>query len=50
MRNMIHDGMPEGKIREHARKHGMVPLREDGRRWLADGTTSLEELVRVTRE
>ncbi len=28
----------------------MTPLRRDGARWLADGTTSLAELVRVTRE
>jgi hypothetical protein len=28
----------------------MVPLRRDGARWLTDGTTSLAELVRVTRE
>jgi len=25
-------------------------MRADGARWLADGTTSLAELVRVTRE
>jgi hypothetical protein len=28
----------------------MVTLRRDGARWLADGTTSLAELVRVSRE
>jgi hypothetical protein len=28
----------------------MLPLRRDGARWLADGTTSLAELVRVARE
>jgi hypothetical protein len=28
----------------------MTPLRRDGARWLAGGTTSLAELVRVTRE
>lgn len=50
MRGMIHDGTSEGQMREHARNHGMITLREDGIRWLRDGTTSLEELVRVTRE
>ena len=29
---------------------GMTSLRRDGARWLADGTTSLAELVRVSRE
>ena len=28
----------------------MTSLRRDGARWLADGTTSLAELVRVSRE
>jgi hypothetical protein len=28
----------------------MTALRADGARWLADGTTSLAELVRVTRD
>jgi len=50
IRNMIHDGASEGDIRNHSRKRGMVPLREDGYRWLKDGSTSLEELIRVTRE
>jgi type II secretory ATPase GspE/PulE/Tfp pilus assembly ATPase PilB-like protein len=28
----------------------MTALRRDGARWIAEGTTSLAELVRVTRE
>ena len=28
----------------------MTSLRRDGARWLADGTTSLAELLRVTRD
>ncbi|MGW8247828.1 MAG: type II secretion system ATPase GspE [Acidiferrobacterales bacterium] len=50
VRSMIHDGTSEGKLRQYAREHGMIPLREDGVRWLRDGTTSLEELIRVTRD
>jgi len=50
IRSMIHDGAAEGAIRNHARKQGMVALREDGYRWLLDGSTSLEEIIRVTRE
>jgi general secretion pathway protein E len=50
VRTMIHDGAAEGQLRNYARDHGMIPLREDGVRWLRDGTTSLEELIRVTRD
>jgi type II secretory ATPase GspE/PulE/Tfp pilus assembly ATPase PilB-like protein len=28
----------------------MVPLREDGLRWVTTGVTSLEEVLRVTRD
>jgi len=50
LRTMIHDGYAEGQMRDYVRKQGMRTLREDGARWVKDGTTSLEELVRVTRE
>jgi len=50
MRRLIHDRAPEATLREAALRAGMAPMRRDGTRWLADGTTSLPELVRVTRE
>ncbi len=50
MRRLIHDRAPEHALRAAAVAAGMTPLRRDGARWLADGTTSLAELVRVTRE
>ena len=50
MRRLIHDGGGEIAIREAARRAGMRTLRADGARWLAGGTTSLAELVRVTRD
>jgi general secretion pathway protein E len=50
LRRMIHDAASEEAIRAHARAHGMTSLREDGARWVADGTTSLEEVLRVTRD
>jgi general secretion pathway protein E len=50
IRRMIHDGAGEIALRDAARASGMRTLRGDGARWLADGTTSLEELLRVTRE
>lgn len=50
LRSLIHDGAGEGKLRNHARAQGMQTLREDGLRWVTDGTTSLEEVLRVTRD
>jgi general secretion pathway protein E len=50
MRRLIHDRAPEHALRAAAVAGSMTPLRRDGARWLADGTTSLAELVRVTRE
>ncbi len=50
VRRTIHDRAPEAVLRDAARNAGMTGLRADGARWLADGTTSLAELVRVTRD
>jgi general secretion pathway protein E len=50
VRRLIHDRAPEHALRAAAVAGGMTPLRRDGARWLADGTTSLAELIRVTRE
>ena len=32
------------------RRNGLRSMREDGERWVADGITSLEEVLRVTRD
>ena len=50
LRRLIHDRASEQRLREHVVSHGMRSLREDGMRWVAQGVTSLEEVVRVTRE
>lgn len=50
LRKMIHDGAAEGDLRRYAIKHGLHSLRRDGLRWVQAGETSLEEIVRVTRE
>lgn len=50
MRHLIHDRASELDLRQHALQHGMRGLRQDGLRLAATGTTSLEELLRVTRE
>ncbi len=50
LRRLIHDRASELLLREHAVGHGMRSLRDDGMRWVVQGVTSLEEVVRVTRE
>ncbi len=50
MRRLVHDRAPEHVVREAALRAGMTSLRRDGARWVETGTTSLAELVRVTRE
>jgi general secretion pathway protein E len=49
IRRHIHEGAAELALRDAAVRGGMRSLRRDGARWLADGTTSLAELLRVTR-
>ncbi len=48
--SLIHDNQPENLIRDTALDYGLRLLRNDGRRLLADGRTSPEELLRVTRD
>jgi len=49
-RRLIHDRAAEADLRDHARERGMKGLREDGMRWVRAGETSLEEVLRVSRE
>jgi general secretion pathway protein E len=49
MRGMIHDGISEQNLEKQARK--VTPsIRADGRRRVLEGSTTLEEVLRVTRE
>jgi len=48
MRTMIHDGAGEHELEAYARQHG-PSIREDGIARVLDGTTTLEEVLRVTR-
>ena len=50
IRKLIHDVASEGDIAELAQKSGMATLRKDGLRWVNEGVTSLEEVLRVTRD
>jgi general secretion pathway protein E len=48
MRTMIHDGVSEQKLEKYART--LTPsIRDDGRRRVLTGHTTLEEVLRVTR-
>jgi len=49
MRTMIHDGVSEQDLERYARTKG-PGIRADGRRQVLAGRTTLEELLRVTRE
>ncbi|RZA36326.1 MAG: type II secretion system protein GspE [Lysobacteraceae bacterium] len=50
IRAQIHNQASEADIRAAAQKSGMKMMREDGERWLLDGTTTRAELVRVTKD
>jgi general secretion pathway protein E len=50
IREQIHNRASEAEIRAAAQQNGMRTMREDGQRWLADGTTTQAELLRVTKE
>ncbi|SMB25936.1 general secretory pathway component, cryptic [Sterolibacterium denitrificans] len=50
LRRMIHAGSADQALREHALGAGTRPLREDGLRWVLAGETTLEEILRVTRD
>ncbi len=49
MRHLIHDTAAETELRQRAVEGGMVRLRDDGLRWVREGVTSLDEVLRVTR-
>ena len=49
MREMIHDGVSEQDLERHARLSG-PSIRADGRRQVLLGRTTLDEVLRVTRE
>jgi len=48
IRQLIAEKADEGRIRERARKEGMISLREDGLEKARHGIISLEEVLRVT--
>jgi general secretion pathway protein E len=49
MRTMIHDGSSEQEMERYARTH-TPSIRDDGRAKILSGVTTIEEVLRVTRE
>jgi general secretion pathway protein E len=50
IRALVHRNSGEGEIRAAAQRNGMQTMRDDGQRWVQAGITSLDEVVRVTRD
>lgn len=50
LRQLIHDGAGEHAVRAYAQSNGLRALRSDAVRWLESGVTSIEEVLRATRE
>ena len=50
LRALIHSQASEAELRTCAQRHGMQLMREDGERLVAQGITTREELLRVTRD
>ena len=48
IQRMIYDKTPAAILRVRARELGMRTLREDGLRKVANGSTTLDEVLRVT--
>lgn len=49
-RGLIHAGADEQALRQAAYRTGMLSMRQDGMRWIAQGITTEEEMARVTRD
>jgi general secretion pathway protein E len=47
--NRIHEGAGEQEMEDYARKH-TPSINQDGKRMILKGVTSLEEVLRVSRD
>jgi type II secretion system protein E len=50
MREMLMGRTSTGEVRDAARRHGMRSLSEDGWRLVGEGVTTVDEVLRVTRD
>ncbi|MEJ6666910.1 MAG: type II secretion system protein GspE, partial [Alcaligenes aquatilis] len=48
--HLLNDAGAEPALRQAARESGMRSLREDAQRWVEQGVSTPEEVLRVTRE
>jgi general secretion pathway protein E len=47
---MVHAHDSDQDLRIHAYENGMTSMRDDAMRWVVSGDSSLEEVIRVTRD
>jgi len=50
LRRLTHEGVGEQTLCTAAIQAGMAIMWEDGARWVQTGLTSIEEIIRVTRD
>jgi general secretion pathway protein E len=50
LRERIHSRSAESELLSAAKRQGMTSMREDGEHLVAQGVTSAQELLRVTRD
>ncbi|MBN1585056.1 type II/IV secretion system protein [Candidatus Uhrbacteria bacterium] len=50
MRELINSGFPIPKVQEANRKNGMISMKEDGLIKVLEGLTTMEEIMRITKE
>jgi general secretion pathway protein E len=50
LRGLVHSRAPESALLAAAQRGGLRSMREDGERLVSAGLTSLEEVIRVTRD
>ena len=50
IRELVHNRASDADVTAQARLGGYRPMRDDGQRLRAEGVTSLEEVLRVTRD
>ena len=50
IRSMIMDNPSSRALRKQATTEGMISLRQDGWRYLEEGSTTVQEILRVTKD
>ena len=50
MRELVVEGFPIGRVREAAKNQGMISVAQDGLLKAFEGSTTIEEVMRVTTD